>query len=526
LAEGVPHPAGPERRPMTGEGPKRGDWVIRALRAGCVAAAVAYIALYLAMAFRRVPYAFELEWMEGGSLQQVERILAGQPLYVRPSVEFTSYRYAPLYFYVSAALAAVVGEGFLPLRLVSFLASLGVFALIFAMVRRETGDTAAALLATGLFAGCARICGFWLDLARVDSLYLVLLLLAAWWIRFTPSTRGAAAAGAALAAAFLTKQTAVLAALGFAAHLFLYRRRQAAVLLAVFAPVAIAASLLLDATQGGWYTRHVFRPHFLYWPRLLPFWSHDLGGALPIAGLAAVFFLARAPARSEGRRFYLSFAALMIGIAWYSRLIAGAYLNALLPACLALAVLFGLGVHEALRAAGPEARRAAERTILAGVGIQLLMLGFNPFTRVPSRADAEAGARLLQTIAGVGGEVLLPSQPYLTERALGRGHAHTVALGEVFMFDGVSPFAQELRRSWRQALCDRRFSAVITDRAIFFLPELESAYQQARPLAELGDAFWPVTGARTRPLWMYLPRAQPVSRADGAEPCRPEASAR
>ena len=487
------------------------------LRAGTLAVAALYLAVFAFMAVRRVPYSFELEWMEGGSLEQVRRILAGQPLYTRPTVEYVSYRYAPLYFYVSAAVAAVVGQEFLALRLVSFLASAGSLVLIFFMVRRETGSRESGLLAAGLFAATARVSGFWFDVARVDSLYLFLLLLAAFCIR---SGGSPVAAGAALALAFHTKQTAALPALGWVLYALWKRRPQAPTLLGTFAVGSIGGALLCDAASGGWYTPFVFRPHWMLWHRLAPFWSRDFLGAVPLAALAAIFFLARPSTRDRaGREFYLVFALIMVGTAWYSRLIVGAHVNALLPAFAAMAVLFGLGLHEARRelAARPEGDGGLEATVWAAAALQFVILGFNPLTRMPTAADAAAGARLVQTIAAVGGDVLVPNHPYLVVRAGGHSHAHSMALGEVFLFSKDTSFGQELKRRWRQALCDRRFAAVLTDRDMSFLPELDAAYREQRPLHETRNGLFPIPGGGTA---LYVPRSELVFLA-GTAACRP-----
>ncbi|MHC4458094.1 MAG: hypothetical protein ACYS0I_13605, partial [Planctomycetota bacterium] len=64
--------------------------------------AILYLAVYLILVFLRIQFPFELEWMEGGSVHQIERILEGKKLYVSPSLEFVPYIYPPLYFYVSA----------------------------------------------------------------------------------------------------------------------------------------------------------------------------------------------------------------------------------------------------------------------------------------------------------------------------------------------------------------------------------------------------------------------------------------
>ncbi|MBL8716184.1 MAG: hypothetical protein JNL79_09325, partial [Myxococcales bacterium] len=61
-----------------------------------------FLVLYVFVALRRLVYPFDLEWMEGGMVDQVRWILAGHKLYVKPSIDFVPFIYNPLYFYVSA----------------------------------------------------------------------------------------------------------------------------------------------------------------------------------------------------------------------------------------------------------------------------------------------------------------------------------------------------------------------------------------------------------------------------------------
>ena len=58
-----------------------------------------------------------------------------------------------------------------------------------------------------------------------------------------------------------------------------------------------------------------------------------------------------------------------------------------------------------------------------------------------------------------------------------------------------------------KALCQHRFSAVVTDGTWRYQSQLLRDYGPPLPLPELGDAFWTVTGARTRPSTLYMPRA-------------------
>src|SRR3954468_2442058 len=94
----------------------------------------AYLAVYLWIAVRRLPYPFDLEWMEGACVDHVARLMSGQKIYVQPSLTFIPFFYPPFYYSVAAAVSGVIGLGLLPLRLVSWLSSLVVFGLTYALV--------------------------------------------------------------------------------------------------------------------------------------------------------------------------------------------------------------------------------------------------------------------------------------------------------------------------------------------------------------------------------------------------------
>src|SRR5207248_2076908 len=97
-------------------------------------------------------------------------------LYPRPSVDFVSYAYPPLYYWVSAAVTRVVGPGFFALRLVSFSASLGTMGVLATAARHHTGRWLAGLVAAAIFAAGFVVTGSFYDVARVDSLFVFLVV--------------------------------------------------------------------------------------------------------------------------------------------------------------------------------------------------------------------------------------------------------------------------------------------------------------------------------------------------------------
>jgi hypothetical protein len=160
---------------------------------------------------QRIDYPFELEWMEGGMLLHVWQVLQGKALYDQPSPEFMPFLYTPGYTYVSALFAEVFGVRLFALRLVSLLATLANVAMLARLVHIETRNVPACFAACALFGGSFQLSGGWFDLARVDSLAIAFTLGAILSARVARTSLGFGAAGLLAAAAFMTKQTQLVA---------------------------------------------------------------------------------------------------------------------------------------------------------------------------------------------------------------------------------------------------------------------------------------------------------------------------
>ena len=242
----APAPPGDDIRPRWGRRLQRAPGVVL----GSVA--LLPVGAYLWVALHRLGYPFELEWLEGGAVGIVQRAAAGHGLYVQPSLHYVPWPYPPMYFWTSAAVAHVTGVGFLALRLVSFTASLATFVVIYILVRSGTSDRVAGVCAVGLYAATFRLSGAWLDLGRVDSLFLLLFLLAVLVARRARSWRGGIAVGALVFLAFFTKQTALVAALPLLGWLLLRRPRVGAAAAGAALLVGHAVAALRRASPFRW----------------------------------------------------------------------------------------------------------------------------------------------------------------------------------------------------------------------------------------------------------------------------------
>jgi Dolichyl-phosphate-mannose-protein mannosyltransferase len=488
------------------------------LRRLLLAGALLYPIVFLILAEVRIPYPFQLEWLEGGSLDQVGRILAGRNLYGPPSVDFVPFIYAPLYYYAAAALSSVAGLGFAPLRFLSFAASLGSFLLIFLLVKRETGSRFSATLSFCLFAATFNESGTWFDLARVDSLFLFFLLFSLYLVRFGRSAAAHALAGVWIASACLTKQIGVIAVLSLTIYYLLWERRWAPLFIGITFGLLGGATLILNSGSGGWFWYYVFDlPHqHSWWPRnLVYFWTHDLGSTIPIAALGACFYLlVRLQEGANGAgRFYALATGAMLGIAFASRLNSGSFRNVLLPAFAILCVLFGLGVDAAgrlIRTAPSRHQGMLEVFLYLVCLAQFGALFYDPFKKVPSRDDLEAGRKLVRIIADLPGRVFIPSHPYLLLLAGRETHVHEMAMNDILLFDRGT-VRDRMVAEMKKAISERYFEAVILEDSFWFKDDIERCYRERGEVFDNERVFWPVAGWQTRPHTIY------VARSDG--PC-------
>ena len=505
--------------------------------------ALVYLLVYLFVALSRMGYPFDLEWMEGGAVDHVRWILAGHALYGKPMLEFVPYAYTPLYYYFSAGVAYVLGVGLTPLRLLSFLASLGCFAIIYLWVRRETSGALSSILAAGMFAATFRLGGAWLDLARVDTLFLLLLLSALYTLRRQWEDAQARLAHSILAGllivlAFQAKQTALVVAIPLMAYALLTDARRAWVFIGTVVAGIAGSVLVLNHLCNGWYNYYVFdlpRRHAIVPSMWTGFWTHDIFLALFIVCLVTIAFLVMLALNGFARRFsiadkdtaglevsptgnrvrfwfYLAAFGGMLAASWGSRLSDGGYNNVLLPAYAILSIGFGLGVYSLLEWAArlsPSRQQMASLYLFLLCLIQFFTLRYAPWEQIPTQADLESGHRAVQAIAQLDGDVFIPYHGNLSVMAGKSPHASAMALFDVVGWDRRSDAARSLADEIRQALAERRFGALIVNEpqrwfAEAWSPEVSTYYSEAGRLFDDPTVFWPVTGMRTRPQEIYL----------------------
>ncbi len=461
--------------PPTPDAP-RSHTVEHILRFSVVALSSLLVLLFVYTAVRRLLYPFDLEWIESGILVSVDRLAHGSPLYSAPSLNYIPYLYAPLYFYVCAAVAKFTGVSFLTLRLVSTASALATLALLFAFVRKETRNTLAAFAAMGLYASMYPVSGAWFDIGRVDSLFLLLFLFALFCTRYAHPL----VAAAVWVLAFQTKQSALPLAIPF---LLTYwdRQRIHRVILGVGGYVAMASGSIawLNHATHGWYGYYIFgavaglpgvtRLLALYVPEVL---LAPLGVALVM--ICGAGLLAPVAWRTRRAVFYLLGSSLLYPAFWYVHWHRGVG-NTMLAIYLWTALLFGLAVARLLRlAAGwdasdttPQLRLGSQMLAPGSTLILLAILAqlgagiYGPGQYLPSSLTLLARTALEHQVRAIPGDVYVLNHSYDDVAAGKQPFAEGEAIGAVV--DAKGPAREQTVRALRQAFLAHRWSAIALD---------------------------------------------------------------
>lgn len=482
-----------------------------------------YVAMYVFIAYQHLHYAYALEWMEGGLVEHVQRVVDGDPIYVKPSLDFIPFTYTPLYYYVCAPVAKIAGVGMFPLRLVSFIASLGCFLLIFMIVRRETRSSYCGMLSTGLYAALYQAAGAWYDLARPDSLFMLLGLISIYVLRSGLSIGLLFSASIIASLSFLAKQTGLFVVLALCFYSVLFARGWRKIIFPLTSVLAIGLSTLIFNTMSdGWYNYYVFNlpsHHDIVPYRIASFWLFDMGRFLSIAIGFAVFWLIyqfKSARYREGWFYFIVFGGL-VGASWLIRIRTGSYTNTLIPGYTAVVLGFGFGVGALLKLGQS---RAKDDSVLGKVDsvndslswqpvvvlllcmAQFMTLIYEPQHLLASKADKKAGDRLVDLVRKVDGNVFIPSHAQLSRLAGKKSYAHQVAIRDILR-DKESKQARDLLLEIKERITEKEFAMIITGSS-WFNDIVSKSYNMSGAVFDNDDVFWPVTGRPIRPNSIFI----------------------
>jgi hypothetical protein len=389
-------------------------WFVPAL----VVLAALYTVSFLACASARLPFRFELSWLESGNQAMVDRLAAHQPIYAEPSATYIPFMYPPLYFVAAHGIARALPwlGPFVPMRLVSSLATLAIAFAVFLTLGRSTrlGVVRRLLVTALLFAFYGRY-QFWFDTSRVDTLLACLVFAATALLIEGRSMATAVAAGCLGGMAILTKQPAMPLLIGAAVAVAPFARWRALVVL-LLAGASACLGLVLLGEWGPWLYYYLVRvpatgaPYD--WYTLIASTGYTLD-TMPLFVISAAVVLVAGRARllrgaqvdssqavRKDTRFpwALTFAIWLVVI-FGLRLRDGATINIFIPILPIGLVMIAFGLEQLGELAHP--------LLLA----QYLILLYNPLAAIPTAADSRAGDKLLQSLRRIQGDIYLPQFP-------------------------------------------------------------------------------------------------------------------
>jgi hypothetical protein len=441
------------------------------LRALLAILSVTLILLFVITALKRLHYPSEYDWIEDGMLASVRHIAAGLPLYQAPTVYFTPYLYTPVYLYVAAAVAKVMGLGYPALRVLSIVSTLGCFAVIYRLVFSEVRRHLAALAAAGLFAACYAATGNAFDIGRVDMLYLFFVLCAFY------STRRLNPIVAAIfwILAFQTKQGVLPIALLALCYDWQHPRR---VMLGLGAFIAgLGGSILwLNHISQGWYKYYVFGMAGAFGYNVQRFVRFLPSDVLSVCGISILVIFAaiiatpaatRNPLLSPAFNFYFLGSLGMIAFTFYIRIHRGANENSLLPMYAWFAILFGLALGRLftlLETSSTPAAHAALATLLLAGCMQFLLHIYTPGEYLPLPREFPQREGFLNQMRSIPGDVLILGHPEDGLQAGKTLYAGSESIGAVIEAHNQGP-GDDLMRQYSTLLHSGKLKAVVLDMA-------------------------------------------------------------
>jgi hypothetical protein len=272
-------------------------------------AAAGLLTLLMTCAYR-VGWPYPLEWMEGTSLQHALWLARGQLPYAAPTAELIAYVYPPLAYLPPALASLLLGPSLPVARALSLMCTLGTLVLLGIASARLAHSRVAGLFSAGLFAYGFGYGGAFLDLVRVDGLFVLCIAAA---VERLSAHRSAAALGWLVVSA-LAKQHGAVLLLAVSLALLAYDRKSAVRSVGAAWLALAAACGALQLASGGWFARYTLEVpsrHGLQPQLLATFVLIDLMVYLPVLTISAALALGRR-VRALGPLDALALAAVVV----------------------------------------------------------------------------------------------------------------------------------------------------------------------------------------------------------------------
>jgi hypothetical protein len=371
-----------------------------------------------------------------------------------------------------------------------------------------------------LFLGGYRINGFWYEIARVDPLFVALMLGGFALAIYAGNSNGRLILSAVfMALAAFTKQTGFIVAIGLSLFLLARIRRRAWIFLLTFDALAILPLFVLNRSTDGWFFYHIFyigSADPLEIRRLINFLTKELFGVMTglsvltlLAGILGVRQWGPKVLHEQPWLFAIGLAVMISGL---GRMRVGGNLNNRMPAyallCIVPAIWLQMSPVPLSRGKGIlQDSQTPWRNWIAVILIlvQFVMGRYDPKRFIPTSAMRKSGDRLLQQISSVKGPVFVMMHPYYNLLA-GKEPSSQIATIWYVRHRGELPLPNDL--VWR--IQNHYYSAIISDESFFEtqpdLHQLITTYYIPTKTLSSKPAPRTITGVVVRPKLMYLPK--------------------
>jgi len=461
--------------------------------------------LFLFIIWNRLSLPFVFEWGESAGLNQIYRILSGRALYDLPTLEFSPLVYTPLYYYLAAGASKVIGNTLFSARLISVISSIASVFLIIWIIQRETKNFLLAWISGMVYLACFALADGFYDLARVDSLYILIVLIAFSVIREAKFKTGFFVFGVLVVIGFFIKQSFIIVFLPMQMYL-LYRDWKLSWIAIAVETIGISVPLfLINNNFDGWFFYYIFklpREHGYSFISAANFWIGDTIRPLGIFFAFSLIFLLlsrldcdqilnKSKTATDSKNkittedsvngwwIYVLFFAGAAGAAWITRSSNGGGANNCMPIYAVLAISFGLGADYVLKT-----KRVAEMPlfysyIMLVISIQFIGLIYNPFNFLPTKDEIRLNVEMNSRIKDADLPVLIPYRSHLSWELGQIPQIHIVNIFELTgYFKGeVQPTGVRLVNQIRMNICRQAYGLIVLDQSVpWFDEQLEFSY--------------------------------------------------
>ncbi|TNE89790.1 MAG: hypothetical protein EP330_10300 [Deltaproteobacteria bacterium] len=509
----------------------------------------------------RLFHPFDLEWMEGGMLAHVWRLVEGKPLYTEPSAEWIPYIYPPGYAQLLAWLSPVFGLGYPQARGLSVLGTVAAAAALPWLTWRQLGKALPGLLAAFAFLGTWDDVGCFYDLARTDGLSIGLI---AWAVvlGLEEDARLRDVAALLLFGAFAVKQNFALWGVPMALGMWARLGWQQALRFGLMSAVpALLWTGFWQWRSDGWYLTYIVdvpAGHGMVGDRGFPGMPREVMVAAPgVALLASWFTLERLRDKPRWSWALAAVAGLAMvgvnlqlggklasgGLGLLTSVGMGSVAAAIVTSCVYTlrkdmpwqwvygagiggVALISAGLMRAhvggfvnvliplywvlcVGAAWAMARWEERGSGLAAVAVLLIAVqlvydhtALDVSRRVPAADAVESGEAVLEALREVEGPVFAPFSPWMVYQAGGEPGVHLISIWDAAYRD--SPLG-DIPAMMRQAFADQHFTAVLSGNKPLGW-EMDRHYGGSPVLGRPG-ALSPVNGYTAYPNRLRRPRA-------------------